>query len=112
MSGTNWTDTWDQGFCSIGGKVTLFDSFASVWKLKQAAFQREQAELGVREMERGMGVQVRRLVDAARTQCRLRRGERARRSWPRSRPTSAVSRENEMITRTEERGARITEAAG
>lgn len=107
--GTNWTDTWDSGFYfTIGGKVTLFDSLSSVWRLREAASQREQAEIGVREMERGMGIQIRRLVEAARTNAASVAEKRAQAELAAEQAkNAAVSRENELITRTEERGARI-----
>jgi len=107
--GTNWTDTWDSGFYfTIGGKVNLFDSLSSVWKLKQASSQREQAETGVRELERGMGIQVRRLVEAARNNAASVAEKRAQAELAAEQAKNAtVARENEMVTRTEERGARI-----
>jgi outer membrane protein len=105
----NWTDTWDTNILlTIGGKVTLFDSLSSVWKLKQAQLQREQAEIGVSELSRGMGIQVRRLVDAVHTNAAMVEEKRASLAFARERARNAtLSWENEMITRSEERGARL-----
>ena len=107
--GGNWTDTWDTNLMlTIAGKVTLFDSLASVWSLKQAQAQSTEAAEGAAELARGMRIQVRRLVDAARTNAALvvQRQAEAEYAAEQAR-NAAVSYENEIITRGEERGARL-----
>lgn len=105
----NWTDTWDTNILlTIGGKVTLFDSLSSVWKLKQAQIVREQAQIGASELTRGMGMQVRRLVDAVVTDAAMVEEKRAVQAFARERARNAtLSWENDMVTRSEERGARL-----
>jgi outer membrane protein len=107
--GGNWTDTWDTNLLlTVAGRVTLFDSLASVYRLKQAQLQREQAATGAAELARSIPAQTRRLVEAARIAAAAVQEKRADLDFARERARNAtVSWENEMITRTEERGASL-----
>jgi outer membrane protein len=109
----NWTDTWDSNVLfTLAGKVNLFDSLSSVWRLKQAQLQREQALTGASELGRGLSLQVRRLVDAARTNAALVEEKQAGLTFARERARNAtISWENEMSSRAEERGARLAAVA-
>ncbi len=108
---SNWTDTWKNNLMiTLGGKVVLFDSLASFWRLREAESQASQADIGASELTRGMGIQIRKLVEAVQANAALTiqcaaavelSAERAR--------VARISRENELITRTEEGGAKIAD---
>ncbi len=107
----NWTDSWSGDLLiTLGGKVTLFDSLASVWRLKEAQVQEEEANLGLAELKRSMGIQVRRLVEAARSGAALVVQTQAAADLSSERARNALlSFRNEAITRTQEGGARVAD---
>ncbi|MEI6388665.1 MAG: TolC family protein [Spirochaetota bacterium] len=108
---SNWTNTWKNNLMvTLGGKVILFDSLASFWRLREAESQAGQADIGISELKRGMGIQVRKLVEAVQANAALsvQCAAAAELSAERAR-VARISRENELITRTEEGGAKIAD---
>ena len=107
--GANWTDSWDTNvIVSLGTRTTVFDGLQSVRKVQQASEQVETAVIGLSQLERSLALRVRKAVEAARTSHAALLHQDARlREVQEQYKNARVSYENELITRTEERGARI-----
>ncbi|MEI8095965.1 MAG: TolC family protein [Spirochaetales bacterium] len=105
--GGNWTDSWSTNFTfSLGMKVQLFDGFSSFHKLEEATAQRQMAEAGLVELRKGLALQIRRALEAVRTQDAEVKRLRDKLAAATEQNSSAQSAyENEAATREEARGA-------
>jgi outer membrane protein TolC len=104
----NWTDTWDWSLIiSLAGQMTVFDSGQAAAKAAQAEAQAAQALRGAAETERGIPLAVRRAVESARAaRAALAEKDDALALALEREKNARISRENELLTRKEELGAR------
>lgn len=109
----NWTDTWDYNILfTIGGKLALFDAGAANARLQQATARREAAEAGQAEMDRGLDLMIRRLIETARSAAaNIAEKQAALDLAVEQRRVAGIAFRNQLITRGEERGARVAAIA-
>ncbi|GAB6088525.1 TolC family protein [Spirochaeta dissipatitropha] len=105
----NWHDSWDNGLTlTIAGSFGIYDGGAKSASLQAARAVEQQVSAGIAQLEEAKAFQLRQYREAV-----LRaRGQRdlaaARRELAVERArNAAVSFENDLITRTEARGAEI-----
>ena len=105
----DWTRTWNHNLTlSLGTSVVLFDSLSSHWKVKSAAEELNSAVLGLTQIEKSLALKLRQAVRDVRVgyysvlekESRLFEAEELYKNV-------RVSYENELITREEERQARV-----
>ena len=101
--GSNWTDSWDTNvIITVGTQTTLLDSGVSQSRVEQAQTTVESAKQGLRGYDLNLEIQVRTLVeeaktawfDLSRTAAELDLAKEIARN-------AGVSFENELITRAE-----------
>ena len=107
--GANWIENWDTNIIlTLGTKVRLFDSFQSHWKIRQAEEQERMALLGLAQMEQGLNLLVRKTIEKTRLAfSHVQKFKVILTEMQEQYKNARVSFENELITRSEERGARI-----
>ncbi|MBN1409719.1 MAG: TolC family protein [Spirochaetales bacterium] len=106
---SNWTDTWDHNFIlTLGAQMKLYDGGKAGNSTEKAKKMLEMAQTGVSRAEKGLALQVRRTVqdvmtgyyDMLEKKASLGESEEKYRN-------AKVSYENDVLTREEERGARV-----
>jgi outer membrane protein len=108
FEGGGLSEDWDYGLTvTIGGRVTLFDSFSSADRLRQATARRKAADIGLAETLRSAPLGMRRLVEAARVAAAELDDAKAQAELARERAKNATAAyANDLFTRAEERSAR------
>lgn len=107
--GANWTKSWNSNLIvSIGTQVNLFDSGKTGAALTQAKYDLQMAATGVDAFTDGIGLQIRRSVELARTAYYETQYADAKLELSKEQAKNAtVSFENEIVTREEYLGARL-----
>ena len=105
----DWRDRSDYTvIISIGSEISLFDSGRRRWSITEAEQRASIARTGLEELERGMGLEVRRAVGGVRREAATLDRREAEAAFAEERYRNAqVAYQNETITREEERLARL-----
>jgi outer membrane protein len=105
----DWKDSWSGDLIvTLGGKVQLWDSFASLSRLKQSELERMQAQAGEEELVRSMGIKVRRLVEAVKTGAASVDEKRALVDLAKEQARNAQAAfENDLASKAEAKGALV-----
>jgi hypothetical protein len=108
-----WTEGWETNvLVTVAGRVTAWDSLASVWRLGQATAEMKQAEEGEAEIRRGVALRARRMVEGVRVAEAMLKQRAAESELAAERERGArLAYANEMATRGEERGAAMAAIA-
>ncbi|MBN2442683.1 MAG: TolC family protein, partial [Spirochaetales bacterium] len=105
----DWNDSWDHNITfTLGTEVKLFDGGKSGLKIKEAKNTRHMAETGLKQMEKGLVLSIRKGIQEVRVKYYAAREKEAKFEEIKEQYKNAkVSYDNDLITRSEERGARI-----
>ena len=103
LAGANWRDSWNANLIvTLGTQLELFDSGLTRAKLEQSDIDLQIAAVGSESFDRGIGVNIRREIDAIRTAQYELSYSRAKLDLALEQERNAtVSFENEIITREE-----------
>ena len=107
--GANWMDTWDHNLTfTLGTRVTLYDGGKAGNKIKKAEITSQMAETGVQQLEKALALQVLKAIQEVRVKYYTVLEKKAKLADGKEQYKNAkVSYENELLTREEERGARV-----
>lgn len=111
--GANWIDSWDTNLTvTLGTHTTLFDAGASGSKIEQAELSLESAKLALNGYDLNLELQVRNLVEAAKTAwAQVSRADAELELAQEVERNASVSFDNELITRAELRSAKLARLA-
>ncbi|RKX78047.1 MAG: hypothetical protein DRP87_07420 [Spirochaetes bacterium] len=109
--GSNWLDTWDANLIlSIGTRLKVFDSGESKAKLASADESIRIAQEGIKNLIEGLELKVSSAVESVRTGYYRMKEKEAHKELAEERYRNALlSFQNELITREEERWAKVAE---